>query len=343
MKEDEEMQTVKDKEREAMRAAEDRPDEEMQTVKNDQEEDTRVVTEEDGMQTLKDKQEKMQSQMDKDETRHSPDVQEVQMSTGQEVQMNTGQEVQMSTGQEVQMSTGQEEWEGQTEQGQEEEKAQTSQGESEEVGQTEMKLVTVTRKEVSNKDDLHTDRGEQEDGVQACSRPEEEGQPDGEDVEKSEDDKEETDVSSLGQDMRPQDSASSSCTPPQAFLNFDLMPPPPQRSLDTECSSPTENSQTDVGPLVQGDDHHSPLKERHSDALTATKQTIQDQERPRETEVMTEDTDAMEGHSKSTDQETREHMGEIESRKNLQEEASVNTPTTTAQERSAHHFPADHS
>ncbi|KAG5263507.1 hypothetical protein AALO_G00265580 [Alosa alosa] len=306
VKEDEEMETIKDKQ-EAMQAEKNKPEEGMQTVKDEQTEDT-IQTDKGELQSSE--LQKAQSQTDQpDEACDSPDAEEVRASTSEE------------------------EWRGQAEDWQERGEAPTSHGQRGEVGQTDEKQE-VTHTEDACKD-LHTHKGEQEDGVEACSagRPEEEVQSDEEDVDrKGEEDEEETDAPSLDQGMQPQALASSLSTCCQEGSTLDPVPPQPQSSPGTDCSSAQENSQTDVGPLVEGDDQHtrSPLVDRHGEALTAAEPTVEEHDQPQAIEAMTE---ATEGQPEGNGQETQEHVvATVETTGSLQEEASVNTSATTAQE-----------
>ncbi|XP_062380358.1 microtubule-associated protein futsch [Sardina pilchardus] len=306
VKEDGEMETIKDKHEEAMQAAKNKPEEGMQTVKEEQEEETIVI---DKQELQSSELEETQSQIDqRDEAHDSPEAEEV--------------------------STGQEEWKGQAEEEQESGETQTSHSQRGEVGQTNTE-EEVTHTQDTRKD-LHTHKGEQEDGVEVCStgRPEEEEvQSDEEDVEREgEEDEEETDASSLNQDAQPQASASSLGTSCQEGSTSDPVPPPPQSSPGTDCSSAPENSQPDVGPLVEGDDQHtrSPLTDQHGKVLTAAEPAVEEHDQPQAIEAMTE---ATEEQPEGKGQETQEHMVVmVETTGSLQEEAAVNTSEIAAQE-----------
>lgn len=310
----EEIQTVQDKQVELMQAAENKPEGGMQSVKDEQE-DEPIVTHEPEIQSWKDEQETTtQSQTDQqDERRDSLDTKEGQTRADQE------------------------EGRGQEEQGQERREANTPHGPTEEVGQIEEE-GEVTQTEVARHDDLHTQGGEESGGVEALStsaQEEEEQQPNEEVVveKKGEEDKEESDASSPGQALQLQDSVTSLGTPPVEDLNSDPLPQQLQSPLDADLSAEMENSQTDVRPLAEGENQHigCPLVDRHSEAPTATKPTVEEQDQPLEAEkAMTE---AAEGQAECTDRETREHMVVMEETTGSpQEKASVNTSATSTQE-----------
>lgn len=305
----EEKQTAQGKLVEAMQAAENRPEAGMQSVKVEEEEEA-IVTHEPGPQSLKDELEITQSHIDlQEETRDSLDTKEGQTSADQE------------------------EWQRQEDQRQDQREANTPYSPAREAGQIER--GEVTHMEVTCEDDLHTKEDEQSERVEplSTSKQEEEVQPDKEIMEKKgEEDKEETDVSSPGQALQPRDSVSSLGTPPVEDLNSDPPPPQPKSSPDADLSAEMENSQTDVGPLLEGENQHthSTLVDRHSKAPTATKPTVEEQDQPQEKEAMTE---AAEGRTECTDHETQEQMVVMEETMGSpQEKASVNTSTTSTQE-----------